>query len=513
MHKYLLTAALTAAVVAACGDTPGKIIGIDDAVVTGVAYVDRDGDGVRSPADGVAGGVNAALLLEATGDTVAKATTRSDGSFTMTKVPVGRYRLVAARGALPDTLDVIQVEDATITLAVGDTATRLIRVGFSSTPISTVRTLEDGRQVVLQGLALNGWPAFGDSTVHVMDATGSMRAVRVTGPNTIATGDSIRLVGLVGMRGGQKVVTGATGTIIRKGAGVPEPDSIATGTAASAQGGSRDAGQVRVAGLIIGAQDLPQNEFMLTIDDGSGRLEVVLDASIPFNVSSYVPGATLTASGVLVPATIGKWQLKPRAAADARATYPTVTVAEARSLPVGRTVYVIGVALSGWATFGDQTVHVRDATGAIRGVQMPSANIFVGDSIRILGTTAVRDGQPVLRGTSSAVLLAGVGAGIPDSVSTQAAATAQGGSRDAGQVAVSGTVNAVAVDGSDSLLTVSDGTGDLVVRLDRDVGFITGAYKQGDVVRVRGVLVPSTSSPKWELKPRAMTEIAITGGS
>jgi hypothetical protein len=502
-----------AALLAGCGETPGKIIGIDDAgVVAGLAYIDRDGDGTQSQNDGVAAGVNAALLLEATGDTVARATSRADGTFVMTRVPVGRYLLVANRGTLGDTLTVLQVENPQITLAVGDTAVRLIRIGFTSTPITQARALNDGEQVVLHGMALNGWPTFGDSTVHLKDATGTLRAIRVPGPAGIAAGDSVRMVGFMATRTGQRVLAAASATIIRKGAGLPEPDSLSTAVAASAAGGSRDADQVRTSGTIIGSQELLSGDYMLTIDDGSGRLEVIFDMHINFGTGAFVPGAVLNVTGVLVPTTAGAWQLKPRAAADARATYPTITIAQARALPVGRAAYVVGVAISGSAVFGDQSFHLKDATGTIRIVQMPLPTIFAGDSVRILGVGAVRNGQPVLVGVSSAVLLAGVGVSQPDSVSTQVAATAGGGSRDAGQVAVSGKVSAVVIEPvtNDILVTISDGSGDLVVRLHRVVGFVTGSHKVDDVIRARGVLVPSATSPTWELKPRTIAEIVVT---
>jgi hypothetical protein len=294
-----------AALLAGC-ESPGKIIGIDDAgVVTGLAYVDRDGDGTLSQNDAVAPGVNAALLLEATGDTVARATTRADGTFSMTAVPVGRYLLVANRGTLGDTLAVLQVEEPQITLAVGDTAVRRIRIGFTSTPIAQARALNDGQQVVLHGMALNGWATFGDSTVHLKDASGTLRAVRVPGPPGIAAGDSVRMVGLMSTQTGQRVLAAASATIIRKGAGLPEPDSVSTAVAASAAGGSRDAGQVRTSGTIIGSQELPSGDYMLTIDDGSGRLEVIFDMNINFGTGAFVPGAVLNVTGVLVPTSAG----------------------------------------------------------------------------------------------------------------------------------------------------------------------------------------------------------------
>jgi phage protein U len=691
---------LIACLAVACGDGPGPIDIDDTGAVTGTAYVDRDGDGRFTGADDVVAGVAAALLLEATGDTMARATSRADGSFIMSRIPAGRYRLVAQRGAAGDSIDVLQVDSAQITIAARDTVTRHIRLGYPRTtaaaarllpagrritvegialnargtygdetmhladatgairairvapnaaqagdsislvgttgsqngffvladatvrviaaarglpPLETVttamaatadngrladgqlriagafildtitvandrilgvsdgsgrlevmldkdipfnpgpyipggtfdgagllvptgtgnswrlkprdrdeavlsfatatiaqaRTFEDGRRVVLEGIALNGWSVFGDSTVHLYDATGWLRAVRVTGATSLAAGDSVRLLGTMGTRNGQRTLTGTTASIILRDVGVPAVDSISTARAASAHSGALDAAQARIAGTIIGAVPVTGGGQVLTVNDGTGALSVVFHRTLNYTAGPLTPGALINVVGLLVPTGTGSWQLKPRTTADINATHPTVTVQEARALPTGRTVYIFGIALNGWATFGDQSVHLRDGTGSIRILNLPTASIFAGDSIRILGTVSVNSGQPVLTGTASAVLLSGVGTGAPDSVTTAAAANAGGGARDADQLAVSGTVSAVSTDGGDFLLTISDGSGDVVVRLDADVGFLEGTYKVGDVIRARGVLVPNATGTAWQLKPRALNEVAV----
>jgi hypothetical protein len=93
-------------------------------------------------------------------------------------------------------------------------------------------------------------------------------------------------------------------------------------------------------------------------------------------------------------------------------------------------------------------------------------------------------------------------------VSTQVAASAQGGARDAGQVAVSGTVSAIGTSGVDFVLTISDGSGSLAVVLDRDV-FQSNPYSVGNQIRARGVLIPNAGGTAWELKPRALGEVAL----
>jgi hypothetical protein len=360
--------------------------------------------------------------------------------------------------------------------------------------------------VAVKGIALNGWSAFADSTVHILDATGALRAVRVQG--NVAAGDSVRLLGTVSTRDGQPVLTAVTASVLLAGAGLAAPDSISTAIAASAQAGSRDAGQVRIGGEITGSQNLPNGDVMLTVDDGSGSIDVVMDKDVSFNSGPYQPGARLRAAGVLIP--VGaQWRLKPRTRDDASAFYPTVSVAEARTLQVGQTVQLFGTALNSRNTFGDATVHLEDATGAIRIINVaPTPTVLAGYSIRILGTIGVLNTQPVLSASSITQVVVG-SLPSPDSVSTLTASTAAGAVRDAGQVAVSGTVSAVSTNAAgDAVLTISDGSGPLSVVLDRDV-FQSNPYVSGNQIRARGVLVPTPSGGSWELKPRAVAEVVL----
>ena len=123
---------------------------------------------------------------------------------------------------------------------------------------------------------------------------------------------------------------------------------------------------------------------------GSGKLVVLFDHNAFLNTSSVVPNAILNVRGLLVPDSIGRWRLQPRTNGDFTAVYPTVTIANARTLPQGRTVYIYGRALTGPATFATPTVHVMDATAAIRVLQIsPTAAMFPGDSVRI--TLSVND--------------------------------------------------------------------------------------------------------------------------
>ena len=74
---------------------------------------------------------------------------------------------------------------------------------------------------------------------------------------------------------------------------------------------------------------------------------------------------------------------------------PVVTVAQARALPLGRKVFVAGVALTSAGNFADSTANIADAGGSIR-VARARGPFAVGDSVRLLGTVGQRAGEPTL---------------------------------------------------------------------------------------------------------------------
>jgi hypothetical protein len=263
------------------------------------------------------------------------------------------------------------------------------------------------------------------------------------------------------------------------------------------------------AAPIVGATTTAAGDFLISVNDGSGLLEVLVDRSSGINTSPFIPGAQLTVTGVLVTAGLGKWQLKPRTAADLTVGFATVTVAQARSTQVGRIVSVNGVALNSWFTFGDSTVHIADATGTIRAVRVAPVNLLAGDSVRLLGTVAARDGQPVLANVTASVLGVGV-LPLAEVVTTAKAATADGGRLDAALLKViNATISAVTNVAGDVILTVNDGSGALEVVLDRDVGFALGGIIVGARLDVTGILIPNAGGLGWRLKPRQQSDLVV----
>jgi hypothetical protein len=197
--------------------------------------------------------------------------------------------------------------------------------------------------------------------------------------------------------------------------------------------------------------------------------------------------------------------------------FPELTVAQARVAPSGKKMFVVGVALISRGLFGDSTVNISDTASAIRLTNVRTQFVVTGDSLRVLGTRATRDGQPTIdRGN---IFTLSINADPPlRAAKTGTASSADGGKLDAALVRV---LNAAITDtatvpssptgniSGGRRLMVNDSSGAFEVRLDTLVGF-KGAALAGDTVGARfdilGILVP-IGSGTWRLKPRSPSDM------
>ncbi len=197
--------------------------------------------------------------------------------------------------------------------------------------------------------------------------------------------------------------------------------------------------------------------------------------------------------------------------------HPHVSVRAARTtVPLGRRVWVNGIALNALATFSDTTVHLQDTSAAIRMTRVRPAGFGASDSIRVRGTTSTRDGQRTLDDITVVPLATSF---LPQatSLSSALAASAAIGTRDAQQVQV---LNAT-ISNRDSLgqaglrLTVSDtSSGALEVLLDgtADPAFRPAYdpdYVAGNRFDIVGLLVPTGVPGVWRLKPRSSQDLTL----
>lgn len=246
-------------------------------------------------------------------------TTDSSGIALFPNVPVGRYRIGGLLEVLGDSLERLD-PDREFTVSADDTVSIAVTLRFPSASVSEGRALPVGRKVWVEGIVLNTVGTFGDSTVHLADSASYIRMSRVR-PAPLVPGDSVLLLGTRAVRDGQPTFN-VTLILIRADLDPPQPDTVTTAEAASAGGGALDAGLVRAFNATISDTMTTFDGRLLTVDDGSGPLDVLLSNNINFGnqnqLNSYAPGVRITVQGLLVPDPLapGTWLLKPRGRPD-----------------------------------------------------------------------------------------------------------------------------------------------------------------------------------------------------
>ncbi len=511
--------AAAAAALALLGCTNGgenRVTGLaGTGTVDGFVMVDANGSRVLDAGDDSMPGRKVRLVLNQGSDTGLVQTTQSNGLFRFTNVPVGVYSLKVDTSGFADTIQIVKVDSQSFTVAVAESVRVNALVGLPLLTVRQARLATTGRRAFVTGVALSSATAFADTTASIADTSGSICVARARG--AFAAGDSVRLLGTVGTRAGEPTLDDPSVFALGQGT-VPNATGLSTAAAAAAGGGTRDAQLVSVSAATVSDTSRTPTSYLLTVSDGSGPLVVQLDqtADPAFQTASlpgpYIPGNEFDVVGVLAPTGAGAWRLRPRSAADLTGIpLPVISIRAARALGPGQVVSVIGVALNSSGTFADTSVFIADTSGAIRLTRLRST-VTAGDSVKVRATTASRDGEPTLDGGATTPLGTGFFPAAP-TLTTAVAATAASGARDAQLVGVDGvTVSDTSRTPTSFLLTVSDGTGPLVVRLDQtaDPAFQTaalpGVYVPGNRFDLLGILAPSGTGT-WQLRPRSAADL------
>jgi hypothetical protein len=495
-------------IVAACGESPNPISidamgGIDVTM-----YLDRDGNGVFDPGVDVPASGLGITLLSSARQPVDNATAQVNGGARFGPIPVGRYRIGVPASALGDSL--VYESEATpwIDVLPGDTTAAQVPVSYPTISVAQLATAPIGRVVAVRGVALNAVRAFSDSLFHVVEDGVVARALTSSTSGPVAVGDTVRVLGRVGLYQGRRALLGASAYSLGTGP-EPAPLVLTVGQAASANGGSRDGALVTVVGArVLSVTNLPEGGRRVRVSDPTGLLDIVIDRSVSVvTADPLVPGADVTVTGVLVPvAAEGVWSLRPRGSADVNVSISAATVSAVRTLPIGSAVSVTGVALNGVAGFDDSSLHVADVTGAIRVLALNTSFVFAGDEVRVSGVTSIVEGRVVIAPANVAVL-GQTTVPPPSVVSTSVASTASGGSLDAALVQVRNVlVETVDLVAGGVALGVDDGSGRLIVRVDGGTGIPNNVLAVGARANVVGLLVPRGDGT-WLLKPRSAADI------
>lgn len=290
-------------------------------VVRGLVYFDANGNLEPDLGDDSLGGVRVRLVGDPGGDTVATATSQPSGTYRFASVPVGAYRLVVDTAPFADTVRVTRIDSARVTVSPSDSLFVNVAVSYPTLGVAAVRALPEGRRVFVIGVTLNTTSTFADSAVHFQDSSGA--AIRLTRVRaTVFPSDSVRVRGTTARRAGQPTLDDVR-VFLLGDALEPTAVALTTAAAATAAGGTRDAALAVVRDVTVSDTATAGQDFRLTVTDGSGALEVLLDRNAaaafrPPVSEDYVPGNRFDVVGVLSPTGTGLWRLKPRSAADLR---------------------------------------------------------------------------------------------------------------------------------------------------------------------------------------------------
>ena len=507
MKRRILALAVSVLAWSACEETDGNVLTVDaQGLITGQASVDVNGNGIIDDPDTPYPSLLVRVGFRGVADTIASAVTNQNGTFEMI-VPVGEYTVRIDPETVPDSLVIVEIQDPVTVVKSGEETPVTITAGYPAFTIEEARALPTGRRAIVEGNSLNADFDFQNGVVHVAEGSLALRAFGLSGTG-IERGNRVRVVGTTARRDGEPTLEDALGFVLGDG-DVPEPVNLTTARAATADGGELDAALVRVTGATVASSVQGSGELRFILDDGSGPVDAAVRLDGDFDLLILQPGTRVDVTGLLS-ASGNRWRLMPRNNEDVSLGFPTVTVSEARALPVGRTVIVTGTALNSRNAFTDTTVHVSDETGAMRTTRVRPGTVLAGDLVRFIGTTARRNGQPVLDDVSPVVLDDGA---LPEPIrlSTAAAASASNGSLDAAQVQVREvTVIEATTVGQELHLRVNDGSGVLVVRVRTDIGIDLEPLDQNAILDITGLLVPDTStSGTWRLRVRTEGDIGV----
>lgn len=308
-------ALLGATFLTACGNAGAdRVLSIQaTGLVKGSVHFDGNGSRVLDPGDVSLRGVKVRLVARGTRDTVAQASTDTAGRYRLTSVQVGPYVLLVDSTTI-DSGQVVRIDTGDVTVRPDDSVAVTVLVSFPRINVAQARALAVGKKVFVDGVALNGLATFGDSTVHLADTSGAIRATRVRAA-FISAGDSVRFLGTRSTRDGQPTLDDVRSFALGI-PGLPPARRVSTAVAAAADAGLLDAAQVKVVDARITDTATVAGDYRLTVNDGSGSVAVLLDQDAGLTRSPYVPDVVIDAAGVLVPAGPGVWRLKPRSNPD-----------------------------------------------------------------------------------------------------------------------------------------------------------------------------------------------------
>jgi hypothetical protein len=310
-----------AAGAAAC-DNAGSALEVgteDTGLVQVFVYLDRDGSGTISALDTAYSGAKIRLLPPAGTASLQTITSPTDGNVRFQDVAFGQYRVGIDTASIGDSLRVAAIDSGSVQITfVVPARVAIIRLAYPEATIAQARSMPVGQRVFLRGLLTSFAQAYRDGSVHLSDATGYLRLTHVTflgGGTGNNLGDSVTVLARTASENGQPTADQARVARLAAHA-APIPIALTTAAAATANGGVLDAALVQLTAVVVADSGASGVDFRVGVNDGSGPVNLILDANLPFPRSIFPPGRSLTVKGVLVPNGAGGWSVKPRDTSD-----------------------------------------------------------------------------------------------------------------------------------------------------------------------------------------------------
>jgi hypothetical protein len=303
-----------------CGNA-GSDLGFDPGrarPLTALVYFDRDGSGTNTAGDTTVAGILVRLVRVGVPVPLQEGTTAADGSVIFASLDPGTYAAVVDDGFLQDSIVATRTPYTIIVTAGGEQDTMEVGLAPPFVTIQEFRSGVVGQVRIVGGIITAGKHQYTDQAAYLSDSTGALRLQNVRnldGSNVNDPGDVVRVRGQLSVFNGTPVLNDAVVYLQDFG---PErlPDTLLTGEAANAQAALKDAALVRVVNATILDSTTIGGVFRVGVNDGSGRVELLLDPLGFPDRTDFVIGAQIDATGILKPVATGGWQLWPRSGGD-----------------------------------------------------------------------------------------------------------------------------------------------------------------------------------------------------
>ena len=279
--------------------------------------------------------------------------------------------------------------------------------------------------------------------------------------------------------------------------------------------GGGDQPLVGVDVILVTSTSAAVVQLATTDSAGAFTLFEVPVGSYRLSVDADAVGDSLEVLGGGVPIVV---ELGDTSLVNLGVSYPTRTIEEIATEPVGRRVFTSGIALNQRLNFDPSgQVHFSGASGFLRALNVERSGIAAGDSVRLLGRVISDNGRPALDDVTANVLVGSAALVTARELTVARAATADGGALDAALARIrnaaitdtstngDGHFRFWAVDGPDSV--------EVVVR--DFLGLNTAAFRPDTTVELTqatGLLNPvdDGGTVRWQLLPRAGPDVTLS---